>query len=159
MITLSKQRKAFSMLTAIFLIVIMASIAAFVMNLSGKMTKITTHQYQKEQAMLLAKSYTEYAVMTVMANDRIANDCIENINANNIVPPGNMPNININYNVSVNIGYIGAAADIATCAGTRQFGNPATSDELNIIVDVYVQYPDFDTGRISRYHRRTLQKI
>ncbi len=47
--------KAFSMLTAIFIIVLMATIAAFIMNLSGKMVKGTTVQFQREQSVLLGK--------------------------------------------------------------------------------------------------------
>ena len=48
-------RKAFSLITAIFVIVLMATVAAFIMNLSGKMVKGTTVQFQREQAVLLAK--------------------------------------------------------------------------------------------------------
>ncbi len=55
-------RKAFSMITAIFVIVIMATIAAFVMNLSGKIVKSTTAQYRDAQASLYAKSYTEFVL-------------------------------------------------------------------------------------------------
>jgi type II secretory pathway pseudopilin PulG len=65
-----KMRRAFSMITAIFVIVLMATVAVLILNLSGKMVKETTAQFQREQAMLLAKSYTEYAVMAVTANDR-----------------------------------------------------------------------------------------
>ena len=66
---LQQKRKAFSMITAIVVIVLMASVAVFIMNLSGKMVKETTTQYQREQAILLSKSYTEYAVMAVTANE------------------------------------------------------------------------------------------
>jgi len=41
-----RQRKAFSMITAIFLIVIMATIGAFVTSLGGKIVATTTAQYQ-----------------------------------------------------------------------------------------------------------------
>ena len=72
-------RKAFSMLTAIFIIVLMAIVAAFIMNLSGKMVKGTTSQFQREQSVLLAKSYTEYAIMAVMANDHNSSSCLNEI--------------------------------------------------------------------------------
>ncbi|HEO98360.1 MAG: type II secretion system protein [Campylobacterales bacterium] len=157
-------REAFSLVTAIFLIVLMASIAIYVMSLSGKIVKETTTQYKKEQAMLLAKSYTELAIMTVTANDRNGtNPCITNINAN--VGPSNPETSGEGYRVRTRISYIGADSDIGSCSGTRQLDNPSVgNNELNIIVDVYVEYKDIIQGDISAspwitYHRRTLQKI
>jgi len=163
-----RQRKAFSLLTAIFIIVIMTTVAAFVMNLSGKVAQETTAQYQKEQAVLLAKSYTELAIMTVMSNDRNGTGvCVQDIEANNVIPvgavttPGDDDNPQ-SYDIETRIAFIGPNTDISVCDNTRELGNPVTaaSDELNIIVDVYVRYKDitYPSSTIS-YHRRTLQKI
>ncbi|MDM5271237.1 type II secretion system protein [Sulfurovum sp. zt1-1] len=158
------QRKAFSLITAIFLIVLMSSIAILVMSLSGKIIKETTGQYKKEQAMLLAKSYTELAIMTVTANDRNATgNCITDINAN--VGSNDPTSTGEGYRVRTRISYIGAAGDIQSCADTRELDNPSVgNNELNIIVDVYVEYKDITQGDITNspwitYHRRTLQKI
>ena len=89
-------RKAFSMLTAIFTIVLMATVAAFIMNLSGKMVKGTTAQFQREQSMLLAKSYTEDAIMAVTANEHNSSHCLDNITGTYSV-----------YNIDIKISYIG----------------------------------------------------
>lgn len=158
------QREAFSLITAIFMIALMASIAIYVMSLSGKIVKETTTQYKKEQAILLAKSYTELAIMTVSANDRNATgQCITDINAN--VGPSNPATSGEGYRVRTRISYIGAANDIQNCADTRKLDYPsAGNNELNIIVDVYVEYKDIIQGNIAAspwitYHRRTLQKI
>lgn len=164
-------RKAFSLVTAVFLIALMASVAFYVMSLSGKIVKETTVQYKKEQAVLLAKSYTELAIMTVTANDRNATgQCITDINAT--VGSNDPESSGIGYRVTVHIGYIGAKSDINTCAETSKLGKPADlstdplieNHELNIIVDVYVKYKDIIQDNISAspwitYHRRTLQKI
>lgn len=157
-------RKAFSLVTAVFLIALMASVAFYVMSLSGKIVKETTVQYKKEQAVLLAKSYTELAIMTVTANDRNATgQCITDINAN--VGSNDPESSGIGYRVTVHIGYIGAESDINTCAGTSIFDHPSDgNNDLNIIVDVYVSYKDIIQGDIAAspwitYHRRTLQKI
>lgn len=61
-------RNAFSMLTAIFLIVLLATIAAFILNISAKTVKDTVFQYKREQAILYARSYTEAAIMKASAN-------------------------------------------------------------------------------------------
>ena len=57
-------RKAFSMIMAIFVIVLMATVGAFILNLSAKSVKSTLLQYKREQAILYARSYTELAIMT-----------------------------------------------------------------------------------------------
>ena len=150
------QRKAFSLLTAIFVILIMASVGALVMSLSGKMVKETTAQYQREQAMLLAQSYTEFTVMSVMANNR-TNNCLKKINgtANG-------------FDVKVKIAYIGSNVEVDNCGiATNQFVFAtinSTKSPLSVIIDVYVSYKDFDHHDSNntpwiKYHKRTLQKI
>ncbi len=162
------QRSAFSMITAIFVILMMSTVAIFIMNLSGKIIKETTTQYQKEQAVLLAKSYTELAIMTVMANDRNGTSCIRTINGTVVAPGGTITNADTNgegYRVRTHIGFIAPTADLGSCStGVRDFGGPDSGNELNIIVDVYVEYKDIGQNNIAAspyitYHRRTLQKI
>jgi len=146
-------RKAFSMLTAIFIIILMASVAAFIMSLSGQMVKGTTSQFQREQSVLLAKSYTEYAIMAVMANDHNTSNCLNNIT-------GTYEDI---YNIDVNISYIGNTNLHDNCRIlSNSVDNPKSP--LNIIVDVFVSYKEFDHPDGSSapditYHRRSLQKI
>lgn len=157
------QREAFSMITAIFLIVIMATIAAFIFNISGKILEETTNQYQKEQAVLIAKSYTELAIMTVMANDRNGTgNCVNNIDG--VVGPSGTSTNGRGYQVRVRIGFIGSNADIGPCPSVRQLDSSVSGNELNIIVDAYVEYKDINHPDITNspwitYHRRTLQKI
>jgi len=156
----NKQRKAFSMLTAIVVIVLMASVGAFVLSLSGKMVKTTTTQFQREQAMLLAKSYTEYAIMAVMSNDANTTNCLQTIQGNNVI----RAEANGGFDVTVQIAYIGNGnGRINSCDGIRIFSNAVVSlnSPLNIIIDVYVKYQDLDGGNTNwiTYHKRTLQKI
>ena len=78
-------RKAFSMITAIFIIVLMATVGAFILNISAKSVKSTVLQYKREQAILYAKSYTELAIMdatTAVANN-MANRTISGTAAGN----------------------------------------------------------------------------
>lgn len=156
---LAKQREAFSMIMALVVIVLMATVAALIFNMTGKIIKNTTTQYQKEQAVLLAKSYTELAIMSVMANDRnntysSGNQCLENINGT--VAP--------NYRVRTRISYIGNDLT-GICSNTRILNDTnitTPESELNIIVDVYVEYKEYDhptNPQWIKYHRRSLQKI
>lgn len=157
----STQRKAFSMITAIVVIVLMASVGAFVLSLSGKMIKTTTTQFQREQAMLLAKSYTEFAIMAVMANDRNSTgSCLSTINGDDVIRSENSGG----FEIRAHIAYISNGTGIVSaCDVTRIFSDAAVTpaSALNIIVDVYVKYRDLDgvnTNWIT-YHKRTLQKI
>jgi len=132
--------------------VLMATVAIFIMNLSGKMVKGTTTQFQREQAMLLAKSYTEYAILAVTANERNAT-CLDSVSGSYG-----------NYNIDVNISYIGnglGLGDVSSCS--HNLNNAVVTDDspLNIIVDVFVHYPDIDhpDNLKMTYHRRSLQKI
>ena len=147
-------RKAFSMLTAIFIIVLMASVAAFIINLSGKMVKGTTVQFQREQAVLLSKSYTEYAIMAVTANEHNSSNCLNTITGTYGTGPGA-------YNIEVDISYIGDTNLNASCTNRLSTAVVTPKSPLNIIVDVFVRYQDIghpDDLNMT-YHRRSLQKI
>ncbi len=148
-------RKAFSMITAIFVILLMASVGTFILNLSGKMVKGTTTQFQREQAMLLAKSYTEYAIMAVTANEHNSSHCLNNITGTYSV-----------YNIDVNISYIGNDVNLGSgsnCGRILASDVNTSKSPLNIIVDVFVSYDELDhpaaTPPKITYHQRSLQKI
>jgi len=159
-----QNRKAFSMLTALVVIVTMAVIASYVMGTAGKIVKNTTDQYRKEQAMFYAKSYTEYAIMAVSA---ATGDCLEDIdavlgttNANRGI--GDNVNHRTGYDVEIRLSYIGSGGMLGQCAGTRILSDTVQDQEtsLNIMVDAYVRYRDLnDMNKILSYHRRSLQKI
>lgn len=156
---LKSKRKAFSLLTALFIIVLMATVAMLVMNMTGKMVKETTTQYQREQAALLAKSYTEYTIMAVTANDRTAGNCLSDIDGTVGADPAN----GNGYRIRARIAYIGHNAEVGACPTTRVFSASVNEDNspLNIIVDVYVEYKEADNTSAPwvTYHKRTLQKI
>ena len=149
-------RKAFSMITAIIVIVLMATVGTFILNLSGKMVKGTTTQFQREQAILLAKSYTEYAIMAVTANEHNSSACLKTITGNY----GGSDE----YSINVDISYIGNNIH-GNCNSNKLNTNAIVTPKspLNIIVDVFVSYHELDhpssTPPKITYHKRSLQKI
>jgi len=147
--TIRHTRPAFSILTALIVIVIMATIAMFVMSLSGKIVKSTGDQYQHEQAELYAKSYTEYAVLAITGNNRAAN-CLNTITGT----------ANGHYNIRVDIAYIGYGIP-AGCANILSNAVATPETPLSAMIDVYVTYPDPDhpDDLNLTVHRRTIQKI
>jgi len=176
MITVVKHKKAFSMITAIFVIVIMASLTSLIMNVTGKTVKETTQQYQKEQAQLLARSYTELAILNVLYTNRNTS-CLNTFTENFGAEAGFH-----GYDITVNIKYLGndtlldgcnqtilANGNIGTASNTlniatwidnnSSFGINST---VSLIIDTYIKYKDFDDDSSDRnitFHRRTLQKL
>lgn len=162
-------RKAFSMVTAIFVIVILATIAMLVLNMAATSTYSTTTQYRNEQAALYAKSYTELAVMSVLDYNR-TNNCVNTIN-------GTIGNYDdgSGYEITTTISYIGNGAAILSLPPCSSVLNTVGILSLplgsvpDVIIDVYVRYKDPEhiatsgaAGAIApaiTYHRRTLQKI
>lgn len=155
-------RPAFSMITSIFLIVVMSSLAIFIMSLSGKVVQETTSQYRKEQAILYAKSYTEFAIMSLTAQN-----CISSISANVDGTPAEVLQ-GEGYRVVVNIQYLG---NDNGCTNTIGASVTTQSSQGNVVlIDTYVRYrnPEHPNAINSvawvndpgiTYHRRTLQKL
>ena len=164
------RREGFSMFVAIATIIVMAALTALVMSLTGKITKETTDQYRREQAILYAKSYTELAIMAAGAND-----CLEGFKANTT---GSYATVKKGqgYRVLVNIKHIGGDTACPTASqldsGTNILYAPSRGS--SILVDVRVMYKDLDEvdavlsagGTITAssppwrtYFRRTIQRL
>ncbi len=161
-------RSAFSMIMAMFVMVILAVLSVLVFNLSGKVVQETTAQYRKEQAILLARSYTEFAILAIQGHDMITNGCLRQIKGDidstqfNITNPGGAKN-GEGYEVAINLNYFNLPANIACASNTD-----STSNDVSVLVDVTVRYKDFSlipvNGSIddvpwTRYFRRTLQRL
>ncbi len=151
------KREGFSLITAIFTIVLMATVAMFIINISGKMVKETTTQYQREQSMLLANSYIEYGIMSVMANEHNKTNCLNGITGKYA-----------QYDINVTISYIGndknlGAGSTSNCANVLSKTVVTDRSPLNVILDVFVSYVDDDSTGVTpnkvTYHKRKLVKI
>lgn len=160
------QRNGFSLLVAIFTIMLISLVAAYIFFASSATVKEGGLQYKKEQAQLLARSYTEYAIMAISANNRAGSGvCIDNINAT----IGNDPTKGQGFRVQVKITYIGNSRYVANCTRVAAALNDTDIDTLSAIIDVYVEYrdifhPSLFNGYMQyvpwqTYHKRSLQKI
>jgi len=175
MIRYNHSRAGFSMLMALFVIVIMSAVASLIFSMTGKVIKDTTSQYRDEQSRLLAKSYTEFAIMSVMAHDRTAlGTCVKNINGTiNTLTIGqaNPAGTNVTnggYIVETNIQYLGTGLPAHTSCElltNLPIADPAAISPT-LLIDVFVRYkdPDYLTANEAdipfiTYHRRTLQKL
>jgi len=171
-----QHKKAFSMVTAIFTMVIMASVTSLIMNITGKTIHETSAQYQKEQAALLARSYTELAILYAIHKDRTTG-CINTINAK--FGESIAGDYDAQYEITLKIQYAGNQTNVppANCSeiiGTdgnwADSGNNGFDATVSLLVDVYVRYKDINhplnnNGNtpnddvVKTFHRRTLQRI
>ena len=163
-----KARRGFSMLIAIFVILILSLVASYIFYASSSVSKEGSIQYQREQAAVLARSYTEYAVLAVSGNDRDkSTKCINEINADI-----GTPDTGRGYRVRVDITYIGNSRYINNnikCKNIAAELDNTDTDTLSVIVDVYVKYKDIQNPSLyngnaklvpwQAYHKRSIQKI
>ena len=159
-------RNAFSLITAIIVIITMSVVTALIFNLTGRIAKETSAQYRKEQAILYARSYTEYAIMSATAYE-----CPKLIKAD-IVSPGASINAGEGYRIRTYVYYIGNDLDLNVTTATQceTIGSTSIvypgSKASIIVVDVEVVYKDPDQVALSgnntpwlKYHKRTLQRL
>ena len=138
-------KKGFSLLTAIMMIVFIATIGALALSFSTQTSKQTYDVFLRAQAELLARSATEYALLALAANDFAAGDCLDRIDATY----GNA------FTVRMDLNYIGNLA----CANLLN-ANPITTvaSSPTVIIDTIVETTLGTATEPIRVHRRTLQK-
>jgi len=162
---MKQSRRAFSLLVAIFTIVLISLVASYIFYASSSIAKEGGIQYQQEQAKILARSYTEYAILAISANNKDSSTpCIDTINAN-IGDPDNGKG----YKIVVEVTYIGNQRYISKCNHKAVTLTNSDVDALSVILDVYVKYKDLTHPSLNTsnsvyipwqvYHRRSLQKI
>ncbi|RUM64621.1 MAG: hypothetical protein DSZ03_04040 [Sulfurimonas sp.] len=156
-----KQRSGFAMLMAIFVIVIVGTLMALMISMSATSLKRTTNLYLHEQAVLLARSATEYAILAISGTDRTAG-CLTNINTA-YDPSGAGNNM---FTITTTIRYIGLSGGNAAneCTVAENFipnaNVTAPESKGSALIDVVVTSdPTLGLNETIRYHRRTLQKL
>ncbi len=142
-------RRGFTLLSAIFLMVLVATLMVLAYSLSSQTKKQTGDIYMQEQAQLLARSATEFALLAISGHDNRA-DCIEQIDLQ--YPQGSPI-----YDINMTLYYIGNGLP---CNTGHMLDNAIATQESNgtVLVDTAISYTDPATGERVRFHRRTIQK-
>lgn len=115
-------RRGFSILSAIILLILVATLLSFMISTSNQSVKNTSNLYIKEQMELLAQSGVEFALLKISGASIRPNEV--NLTYQD------------DYNISVKIDYI---SDIKTIESNG-----------TAIFDVYVDYNKDDTLRFHR---------
>lgn len=140
------KRRGFGIITAIILLVLIATVAVMILSLAATSSKKATDDYLRIQADMLARSATEFAIMRIQGFDRSGNKCLENLNID--ASPFDI-NVTVNYFLST---------DLSNC--TNKLVDNMSDTDLNGMaqIDVVVTTQSGVTSEPIRIHKRTLQK-
>lgn len=146
------RRSGFTLIMAIFLLLAIAAMLGAMISYTSETSQKTTDIYMKEQAILLAKSATEYALLAISAHDRTATgNCISDIDTTYTAGGIRM------FDINTSIRYFG----LGSIAGCPNLAATIATPESNgtVIIDVTVT-ENSATRNLNpiRYHRRTIQK-
>lgn len=130
-------RPAFSLLSALFLMVLVSTLMLLVTNTTATQFEQTTSNYRKEQASLLAYSYTRFAQLAIQKHNFYNNTCLESIH----LTPENLEA----YHITITLQYIGIDANISCPTALYQ----PTEYTLNpsVLIDISVSY--YPTTRLN----------
>lgn len=148
------KKRGFGIITAIVLLVLIATVGAMIISIAVMNSKKATDDYLRVQAEMLARSATEFAVMRIQGFDRsngtpadtTDDKCLETINIK--AEPSFEVNTTISYMMSSD-----------TACG-NELATDVSDPDLNgmAMIDVVVTTKDGTTTEPIRIHKRTLQK-
>ena len=144
-------RRGFGLITAIVIMITVATLMTLMIGLSSTSVKVTLDLYLKEQAELLSRSATEYALLAISGHENNVS-CIENINIA-------YPQTNPTHEANVTIWYLGSGLP-ALCTNVLSNSIDTNESNLTVIIDTVVSVNQANTGVTEpiRVHRRTIQK-
>lgn len=151
--TYKHHRRGIALITAIAFLLIVATLMAIMVSMTTLTTKRGADLYFQEQAHLLAKSATEFALLAISGHDIVGNgDCVNTIDIE-------YPRTNPFYNVDTTIRYYGNG--LPASPNCNVLDNTIVTPETNgtIMIDVVVTLdPSAGMSEPVRFHRRTIQK-
>lgn len=144
------RRSGFTLIMAIFLLVALGGMLAAMLSYTTQTTQRGSDLFYKEQAKLLAKSATEFALLAIGAHDRTATgNCLSDINMSY------SDNGEKLFDIRVSMRYFGLTT--ITCPSFGAITTPES--EGTVLVDVTITGTDATSSSTPiQYHRRTIQK-
>lgn len=143
-------KKGFSLIAAIFFIILISTIALTSLSIATMSAREAPNILLNQQAELLARSATEYAIMNIQQND-YNKGCPESVKEINLNYPSKSPI----FNVKVQIYYLNSALH----CGDNVISSTALTgdDKLASIIDVHVDSVGNIGSAPIKFSRRTLQ--
>jgi hypothetical protein len=150
------------MLTAIFMMLLVSMILLLLSNTTATLFSQSTDNYKKEQASLLATSYTEFALLAIEQHHFYNNHCLEHISLLPEEPEG--------YQIDIQLHYLGLESNIS-CPPALWKNDKSL--ESSVLIDTFVRYISstrLDTLALEKnpissdtqrrtFHLRSLKKL
>ena len=144
-------KKGFSLIAAIFFIILISTIALTSLSIATMSAREAPNILLNQQAELLARSATEYAIMNIQQND-YNKGCPDSVKEINLNYPSKSPI----FNVKVQIYYLNSALP---CGDNVISSSTALADNYKLasIIDVHVDSVGNIGSAPIKFSRRTLQ--
>lgn len=167
------KKRGFALIAAIFFIIIVATIAVTTLSTATMTARDTVNLHAREQAILLAQSATEFAVMAMQThhypdtdftetNKTKGANCLDRINLTYpLAAPNSLYDITVDlYYIDRNItgGKASSCKNVIGATGLAVDSAGAAQSSHAAIIDVTVRSTANLGGMPITYNRRTLQK-
>lgn len=141
------------MVTAIIFILLLSLILSSTLGLSTSTTRVTTNKYIYEQARILAKSATEYAILAIQSHN-MSGGCLQKINMK-------YPNTSSYlFDINITLHYFGRGLP---CNNSELLANDVNWPESNasVLIDTKVSLNPalIQNSNPITYTKRTIQKL
>ena len=146
-------RRGFTLIAAIFFVVIASSICMLALSIASTSVKQNSEIYLREQSELVARAATEYAMLAIISND-FSTTCLgnqsENASEDNPIA-GEFGDL---FTFKVYVKYFG---DMGICSGDAVA--TTGTNQGTIMLDVFVSSKPGKASNPINFHKRTLQKL
>ena len=146
-------RRGFTLIAAIFFVVIASSICMLALSIASTSVKQNSGIYLREQSELVARAATEYAMLAIISND-FSTTCLgnqsENASEDNPIA-GEFGDL---FTFKVYVKYFG---DMGICSGDAVA--TTGTNQGTIMLDVFVSSKPGKASNPINFHKRTLQKL
>lgn len=153
----SRPRKGFALLTATFVLIIISAMLTIMLSQTTATAQKTVNDYLYEQAVLLAYSATELAVLRLSQQNHAAG-CATTLPT--VTYPSSTSPM---FTITTTVEYIWSAADAAalpaSCSNYISTLNTAESSGAAHIDVTVTSDANLNLSEPIRFHRRTLQKL
>lgn len=148
-------RRGFTLIAAIFFVVIASSICMLALSIASTSVKQNSEIYLREQSELVARAATEYAMLAIISND-FSTTCLgnqsENASEDNPIS-GDFGDL---FTFKVYVKYFG---DMGDACKNKDAVIVKGANQGTIMLDVFVSSKPGKASNPINFHKRTLQKL
>ncbi len=148
-------RRGFTLIAAIFFVVIASSICMLALSIASTSVKQNSEIYLREQSELVARAATEYAMLAIISND-FSTTCLgnqsENANEDNPIA-GEFGDL---FTFKVYVKYFG---DMGDACKNKDAVIVKGTNQGTIMLDVFVSSKPGKASNPINFHKRTIQKL